>query len=161
MKTKTQIAIVKNGKQTEFSELDGIKPMSAYSKDCQAIGLFKFLLKFDDIAEKSYTTENLVTYRKLKHFVTRSISDRTVSSYQVSCLSKITTVIYEAKSMNEAGLLCDNEFTDILDLVLVKILNRFEIIKKQCMKAEISKNNFNPNSINSLRAKVASLSDEN
>lgn len=147
------------------SRLKDIKPISPDLKDLFFIynfSVFNSALQiWPYIGNKLITREEYKAFQDVEEYAYRAFSDSSVSKYQLNSFCNATEILSDAKLLREVGGISNVEFTEIFLQVRYKLFRMYSTIKKAYLKKQITEKQISAKTIQNLRARVATLQNEN
>lgn len=151
--------ITEEKKITEFLKcsLSNIKP---YNEDLGIVYHLRTLcidLNFHAYNRELIQEDDYREFNKTQEYAINALKSELVSNYQITSIINITSILCEAKLLHDIGLLSNDEFVSIFISVRLKIFQKFSSIKNNYLKSF----GITKNSLSKLRAKLATLQNEN
>ncbi|SHL52303.1 hypothetical protein SAMN05444360_102179 [Chryseobacterium carnipullorum] len=154
-KTKTLKQVLS---QYNFNELIGLEPLNNWKEEYLYTGLAEFCMK---IGRFLCYEDDWNSWRISWKYTYKLLEDNAVSPYQISRLKTITKTFCEAVELRETEILSLAEFMQMFYQVKQILLQKFEAIKKAHLKNKVIEKRLGKSSLMSLRAKIATLQNEN
>jgi len=141
-----------------FNELMNIEPLKNWKEEYIYTGLADFCMKIGRFLPHN---DDWQQWRNAWKYTYNLLQDNAVSQYQISRLKTITKVFCEAVELRETEILSEDEFIEMFQKVKQTLLLKFDAIKKSHLKSKLIEKRLRKNSLMSLRAKIATLQNEN
>ncbi len=168
---KTNLSIIMNPKVQKKSNLkkidnksfDAIRDFEAFNAS-YGIDFQKGLLNFTSVLNDrdwNFPREIHPSFHPLGLSTVRQVGDKNVSRYQIFCLAKLSSILYDAKVLYENNLIDFQELYSIAFRVKIDTYKRFKSIEKSATKKRLQDQKLDENSLVILQAKLALLENEN
>ena len=155
--------IARNKAYSAFSQLYDLEPMSYYKEEYLHTGLSLFCISISQfyLSAGLHRNDDYNKWRDGWKYTCKLLEEGNVSKYQISRLKNITKILCEARELHETEILSDAEFLTTIQTVKAALMQKFGAVKKAYLKNKVAQKELDKKNLQELRAKIATLQNEN
>ncbi len=170
MNTNKEIARIMNNMESDMLNFScsRLKDITVVYPDLEDdFFLYRFSTFNSAIQIWSYFGSKLITNQEFKEFkeveqyAYEAFKNSNISKYQLNSFCNATEILSDAKLLREVGGISNTEFTEIFLQVRAKLFRMYASIKKTYLKKQVKEKSISNKTIQNLRARVATLQNEN
>lgn len=155
-----------NISKIDFSDsLDGIDSLNLSMERWKFLFAFcnfnKDIMIFSTLSNKLVSSEEFKEFKGLESYAYDALRSGCISDYQLKQFCKLTEILTEAKILREVGGITNSEFIDIFLQIFHSLAQKYNAFKKTYLKNRIKDKGLNSRSPQALRAKLATIQNEN